>query len=239
MAFPDEIEIDVGTNQLQRHRALFSFSPPLAQPRLRSARRGTFARAAAAGGRRFGRNRGRGGGNRLLLAARAALVVLIVGILGQPVVERMAHLPTTTADEVDALDGLVDPLAIENAAAEFFNADAEQLGILALYLASSGFVLGKVRIFISFVRHIPETCVAVALGSLAFPRSAHRVTPQYSTRTADVAAGLFAHQVETLAPEARELGHLALRAAARTHVLVLQFAAFFRGLCFLFCHCQP
>src|SRR5215467_683922 len=151
----------------------------------------------------------------------------------------MAHLQTITADEVDALDGLVDTLAIENTTAELFDADAEQLGILALYLAPSGLVLGKVRIFIGFVRHIPETCVPVALGSLAFPRSTHRVTPQCSTRTADVAAGLFAHQVETLAPETSELGYLALRAAARTHVPVLQFAALFSGLCFLFCHYQP
>src|SRR6516164_4387599 len=63
--------------------------------------------------------------------------------------------------------------------------------------------------------------------------------PECLTRSADVATGLFAHQVETLAPETSELGYLALPAAARTHVPVLQFAALFGGLCFLFCHCKP
>src|SRR5271156_1265792 len=86
----------------------------------------------------------------------------------------MANLHAHRADEVDALDGLVDALAVQNAAAELFDADAEQLGILPLYLAPAGFILGKIRIFIGLVRHVAEAGVTIFLRGLALARSAHR-----------------------------------------------------------------
>ena len=48
--------------------------------------------------------------------ALAAEVVQVRRVLDDPVVERMADLQAFVADEVDAFDGLVDSLAIEDAA---------------------------------------------------------------------------------------------------------------------------
>src|ERR1700683_4407440 len=80
--------------------------------------RGAFARTTARrmrrGGRRFGLGRG-GLGARL--AACRAQVLLIVGVFGEAVIERMAHLQAIEADVINPLDGLVDALAIEDLAA--------------------------------------------------------------------------------------------------------------------------
>src|ERR1700685_253510 len=92
--------------------------------------------------------RGASGGGGLSLGARAAHIVQIGGIFGEAVVERVAHLHARGADEVDALDGFVDSFAVEDSAAQLLDPDAEQLAVLALDFASSGFVLGKVGIFV-------------------------------------------------------------------------------------------
>src|SRR5579863_3414408 len=109
---------------------------------------------------RFGLSRRRLRAN---LAACGAQVLLVIRVLGQTVVERMADLKTIDADIVDALDSLVDALAIENPAAQFLDADAEQIGVLALDLAPSGFVLGKIRIFVGFSGQVVEAAVFVLL----------------------------------------------------------------------------
>src|SRR5579884_1449826 len=98
-------------------------------------------------------------GRRPSLRALAALVVLIGGILGQAVIERMTDFQALGADEVDALDSLVDALAVEDAAAELFDPDAEQFLVLALDFAAAGFVLGKIRIFARLIRRIGEAGV--------------------------------------------------------------------------------
>src|SRR5580704_11472499 len=58
---------------------------------------------------RFGRC-----GLRAILTACRAHVLLVVGVLGQTVIERMAHLKAIDADIVDAFDGFVDAFAVEN-----------------------------------------------------------------------------------------------------------------------------
>src|SRR2546427_2565544 len=105
-------------------------SPPL-PGRTPSALRGGLAAALAAA--------------RLLrVGARAAQVVQVVRVLHQPVVHVVADLLARRADEVDALDGLVDALAVQDAAAQLLDANAEQLLVLALDLAATGLVLGEV-----------------------------------------------------------------------------------------------
>ncbi len=52
------------------------------------------------------------GGGDAGLAALAALVVLVVRVFDQTVVERVADLEAFGADEIDAVDGLVDAFAI-------------------------------------------------------------------------------------------------------------------------------
>jgi hypothetical protein len=73
-------------------------------------------------------------------------------ILDDAVVERMTDLQALVADEIDAFDGLVDSFAIEDAAPELFDSDAEQLLVLALDLAPARLVLGKIGLFLMLVR---------------------------------------------------------------------------------------
>src|SRR5712671_7147884 len=110
---------------------------------------------------------GRGGSRRRLqLGACAADVVQIRGVLGQTVVERMANLEASGADKIDALDSLVDSLAVEDSPAQLLDSDPEQLAILAFNLPPAGFVLGKISVFVRLVRHIAERSVLVTLGEI-------------------------------------------------------------------------
>src|SRR6185503_9751789 len=80
-----------------------------------------------------------------LLGRRAggAEVVHVVRVLDQSFVEVVAHLLAGGADEVDALDGLVDALAVQDAPLELLDANAEQLFVLALDLPAASLVLRK------------------------------------------------------------------------------------------------
>ena len=60
------------------------------------------------------------------LRARATQVLRVVRVFDQPVVHVVADLLALDADEVDALDRLVDALAVEDAALQLLDADAEQ-----------------------------------------------------------------------------------------------------------------
>ncbi len=71
----------------------------------------------------------------LLRRAGVAHVLDVVRILDQALVEVVADLLADRADEVDALDGLVDALPIEDTALELVDADAEELLVLPLDLA--------------------------------------------------------------------------------------------------------
>src|ERR1035437_8732712 len=160
--------------------ALFSFSWSRAQ--VCSTRGRALARRSGWPARRSAAFLDRGGGGDAIgrglgLGTCAAQIVLIGGIFAEPVVERVADFQARGADEVDALDGLVDSFAVENSSAQLLDADAEQLAVLALDFSPAGFVLGKVGIFVRFVRHVAERGVLVALGSLALARSAHREIP--------------------------------------------------------------
>src|ERR1700730_6321211 len=105
----------------------------------------------------------RRGGLRASLAAISAQVLLIVSVFRQAVVERVTHLQAIEADVVDALDGLVDSLAIKDPAAQLLDSDPEEIGVLAFDLAPSSFVLGKIRIFLGLVGQIVEAAVLVLL----------------------------------------------------------------------------
>src|SRR5262249_61217803 len=67
----------------------------------------------------------------------------VVVILDQAVVDVVADLLAGGADEVDTLDGLVDPLAVQDPTLQLLDADAEELLVLPLDLAPPGLVLGK------------------------------------------------------------------------------------------------
>src|ERR1035437_940483 len=160
--------------------ALFSFSWSRAQ--VRSTRGRALARRSGWPARRSAAFLDRGGGGGAVgrglgLGTCAAQIVLIGGIFAEPVIKRVADFQARGADEVDALDRLVDSFAVENSSAQLLDADAEQLAVLALDFSPAGFVLGKVGIFVRFVPHIAERGVLVALGSLALARSAHREIP--------------------------------------------------------------
>src|SRR6266478_205413 len=109
----------------------------------------------------------------------------------------MADLEASGADKIDALDSLVDSLAVEDSPAQLLDSNPEQLAILAFDLPPAGFVLGKIRVFVCLVRHIAERRVLVTLGGLAFARSAHRIAPvPVLARASDKAASFLAYEVE-------------------------------------------
>src|SRR5258708_30499125 len=142
----------------------------------------------------------------------------------------MTDLEASGANKVDALDSLVDSLAVQNPPAQFFDPNPEQLAVLALDLSPAGFVLGKIGVFVRLVRHVAERRVLITLGPLALPRSTHRIAPfPRLARASDEAASFFANPLEALAPEAGALAHLAFRAAARTEVSLLLEAGILLG----------
>src|SRR5262245_30410611 len=76
-------------------------------------------------------------------AAGDAEVVHVVRILDQTIVDVVTDLLARGTDEIDALDGLVDPLAVQDPSLELLDADAEELLVLPLDLATPGLVLRK------------------------------------------------------------------------------------------------
>ena len=159
----------------------------------------------------------RGGLLALALGLRAggAQVVDVVRIFDQPLVHVVADLLALGADEVDAFDGLVDALAVEDAALQLLDADAEQVFVLALDLAAAGFVFGEIALLVGLrCRRRPRRS---AVPSWPCPSSVFGpyAPPAASARAFDVAAVLVAHPEEPLATEPGEHGHAALRAAAR------------------------
>src|ERR1700730_14859276 len=181
------------------------------------------------------RSRGLGGGG-AGLTALAALVVLVVGVFDQAIVERVADFEALGANEVDAVDGFVDALAVEDPALELFYPEAHQVQVLAFDLAAAGFVLGKVGIFVGLVGRAGETGIKVTLGGLALASPGHRFYSLPLARARDVAAVLVADQEEAAPAVAGEHRDLALGAATRTNVLVGHIAALFRCLRFFLSH---
>src|ERR1700722_6596833 len=83
----------------------------------------------------------------------------------------MADLHAFGADEIDALDGLVDALAIEDAAAKFLDANAEEVLVLALDFPPAGFVLGEIGLFLVLVNGVGEPRVEILLRVLGLALS--------------------------------------------------------------------
>src|SRR5438874_7204010 len=97
------------------------------------------------------------------LSAFRARIVLIVGVFLKTLIEGMANFGTADADEVNPLDRFVDALAIENAAFELLNPDAEQVLILTFNLAPASFVLWQISIFFGRVCSFGKPGVQIAL----------------------------------------------------------------------------
>src|SRR5204862_3602159 len=108
-------------------------------------------------------------------------VVQVVRVLDQAVVDVVADLPARRADEVDALDRLVDALTVEDAAAQLLDPDAEQILVLALDLPPSRLVLREVLRTVVAARlldledaeGLPGLRAAARLVVLALPRARH------------------------------------------------------------------
>jgi len=76
----------------------------------------------------------------LRFGAAAAIVVERSDFFHPPFIEVVADFFALEADEVQAVDALVDLLAVEHSAAKFFDADTEKFFVVFLYFAASGFV---------------------------------------------------------------------------------------------------
>jgi hypothetical protein len=72
------------------------------------------------------------------------------------------------ADEVKTVDALVDLFPVEHAAAKFFDADAEKLFVIFLYLASSGFVTWKIFVIRLIVRAVIDIIMAPVFAGRRF-----------------------------------------------------------------------
>src|SRR5262249_12474085 len=119
--------------------------------------------------------------------AGGAEVVQVVWVFHQPVVHVVAHLLARRADEVDAFDGLVDALAVQDASAKLLDPDAEELLVLALDLAPPGLVLREillavVGLVILRVEEVEATTLALGtvLVRLACPCHRGHVPPKLS-----------------------------------------------------------
>jgi hypothetical protein len=80
-------------------------------------------------------------------------------LLDPSLVEIVADSFAFEADEIDSVDALVDFLSVENPAAEFLDANAQQLFVVLLDLASPRFVTWKILIFGFLVTGILEIVV--------------------------------------------------------------------------------
>src|SRR5262249_14674966 len=106
------------------------------------------------------------GGRFLRGAAGHAEIVHVVRILDQAVVDVVTDLLARGADEVDALDGLVDPLPVEDATLQLLDADTEQLLVLPLDLPPPRLVLRKLlfRLVDTLLLVVDRGSVGLRLG---------------------------------------------------------------------------
>src|SRR5581483_778621 len=127
--------------QLRFDPALFARAPAgllSSKRRAASGIRGRITARAANGSRPAGnRTLGGAGTNTLGLGAGAAVVVEGAGFFHPAFVE-------VVADEVKAVDALVDFFPVEHPAAQLFDADAEQLFVIFLDLAPPRFVAWQI-----------------------------------------------------------------------------------------------
>ena len=104
--------------------------------------------------------------------AGAAVVVERDGLFHPTFVKVMTDPFAGEADEVKTVDALVDLFPVEHAAAKFFDADAEKLFVIFLYLASSGFVTWKIFVIRLIVRAVIDIVMApvfAAAGAFSLP----------------------------------------------------------------------
>ncbi len=79
----------------------------------------------------------------------------------------MADFFALEADEVETVDAFVDLFAVEHAALELIDADAEEFFVILLDLAPSGFVTWQIFVFRLIVRAVIDVVVRPIFGGPA------------------------------------------------------------------------
>src|SRR5581483_1610636 len=157
--------------QLRFDPALFARAPAgllSSKRRAASGIRGRITARAANGSRPAGnRTLGGAGTNTLGLGAGAAVVVEGAGFFHPAFVEVVADALALEADEVKAVDALVDFFPVEHPAAQLFDADAEQLFVIFLDLAPPRFVAWQILVFGLVVGAVVDVVVGAVLAGAA------------------------------------------------------------------------
>lgn len=81
------------------------------------------------------------------LGARGAEVVESHRFFHPTVVQVVTDFFALEADEIQAVDALVDFLTVEHTPLEFVNANAEEVFVVLFYFAPAGFVTWKIFVF--------------------------------------------------------------------------------------------
>ena len=102
--------------------------------------------------------------NSFKFGAIAAEIVERAGFFHPAFVQVVADFLALVADEVKTVDALVDFLAIEHPASEFFNPNTEQILVIFLYLAAPSFVTGKVFAFGLVMGAVVDVVVGAVFG---------------------------------------------------------------------------
>ena len=94
-------------------------------------------------------------------------------------VEVVADFSALEADEIEAVDALVDFLAVEHSSPELIDADAQEIFVVLFYFAPAGFVTWKIFV----VRLIVGAVVDIVGGAvLGWPSRAFLFCPWHFSR---------------------------------------------------------
>ena len=103
-----------------------------------------------------------------LFGACAAETHLVLGIFHESLIEIMTDFLAFEANEIDALNALVDFFPIKDSALELLDSDTQQLFVIVFYFSPACLVAGKVLIFQSFLAGVVGKAVMTPLGCLTF-----------------------------------------------------------------------
>ena len=92
----------------------------------------------------------------LALAQLPQKLFSVISFFDPALVEIVADLFAFEANKIEAVDALVDFLAVEHPASEFFDANAEKFFVVFLDLASARFVTWKIFVFRLVVAGVVE-----------------------------------------------------------------------------------
>jgi len=166
------------------------------------------------------------------LGTRAALVRNVVGIFHEPFIEIVANFLTYGTDEVDALNRLIDPLAVEDSSLEFLNADTQEFLVAFLDFLASRFVFWEL-LFARFLRLLFVERVEVLFFSLFLSCPRHEQRLPGLARAAKVLRILVTHPEKSLhLAEPGVLHHLTIGSTQWTCTFRPQ-CRFLRSFCFL------